>query len=143
MNITAPVPEDFELHPQLAADTIEVDRWECCRVLLMNDASYPWLILVPQRADVRELHKLFAGDLAFTTAEIVRASEAMERLFQPVKMNVAALGNQVPQLHIHVIARFADDAAWPNPVWGAAPAVPYGADDLAARVAALRGAFAG
>jgi diadenosine tetraphosphate (Ap4A) HIT family hydrolase len=143
MNITAPVPEDFELHPQLATDTIEVDRWDCCRVLLMNDANYPWLILVPQRADVRELHQLSADDLTLATAEIVRASEVLERLLQPVKMNVAALGNQVPQLHIHVIARFANDAAWPNPVWGAAPAVPYGGDDLAARVAALRGAFAG
>jgi diadenosine tetraphosphate (Ap4A) HIT family hydrolase len=143
MNITAPVSETFELHPQLATDTIEIDRWDCCRVLLMNDASYPWLILVPQRADVRELHKLSADDLALATAEIVRASKAMERLFQPVKMNVAALGNMVPQLHIHVIARFTDDAAWPNPVWGAAPAVPYGADELAAHVAALRDAFAG
>ncbi|MFT5180315.1 MAG: diadenosine tetraphosphate (Ap4A) HIT family hydrolase [Alphaproteobacteria bacterium] len=136
-----PAPADFELHKQLAADTIEVDRWDCCRVLLMNDAAYPWLILVPQRAGVRELHKLSAVDLALTTAEIVRASEAMERLFQPVKMNVAALGNMVPQLHIHVIARFEDDPAWPQPVWGVAPAAPYGASDLAARVEALRGAF--
>jgi diadenosine tetraphosphate (Ap4A) HIT family hydrolase len=136
-------PSDFELHPQLAADTIEVDRWACCRVLLMNDASYPWLILVPQRPGLRELHNLPADDLALATGEIVRASQAMERLFEPVKLNVAALGNQVAQLHIHVIARFDDDPAWPKPVWGVAPAVPYKAGALAERLAALRGAFAG
>ena len=141
--MSATAPADFELHPQLAADTVEVDRWDCCRVLLMNDATYPWLILVPQRADVRELHALSADDLTLTTAEIVRASQAMERLFQPIKMNVAALGNMVTQLHIHVIARFEHDPAWPNPVWGVTPAVPYGVDDLAARVEALHDALAG
>ena len=135
-------PSEFELHPQLAADTVEVDRWACCCVLLMNDASYPWLILVPQRPDVRELHQLAAHDLAHVTEEIVRASEALERLFKPVKINVAALGNMVPQLHIHVIARFADDAAWPKPVWGVQAPVPYGAEALGERLAALRGAFA-
>ena len=143
MNATAPATADFDLHPQLAADTVEVDRWICCRVLLINDATYPWLILVPQRPGLRELHDLSADDLAQVTAEIVRVSEAMERLFQPDKMNVAALGNQVPQLHIHVIARFEDDPAWPKPVWGVTPAEPYGAHDLAARIEALRGAFAG
>ncbi len=133
----------FGLHPQLAADTVEIDRWDCCRVLLMNDASYPWLILVPERAGARELHRLSPDDLALATAEIVRASAALERLFQPVKLNVAALGNIVPQLHIHVIARFEGDPAWPRPVWGVTPAVPYGAAELEARVAALRDAFAG
>ncbi len=134
---------DFDLHPQLTADTVEAARWDCCRVLLMNDATYPWLILVPQRPDLRELHDLSADDLAQVTVEIVRASQAMESLFKPVKMNVAALGNQVPQLHIHVIARFEDDPAWPKPVWGVAPAAPYDAGALAERLAALRGAFAG
>ncbi len=143
MNATAPATADFDLHPQLAADTVEVDRWTCCRVLLINDATYPWLILVPQRSGLRELHDLSADDLAQVTAEIVRASEAMERLFQPDKMNVAALGNQVPQLHIHLIARFEDDAAWPKPIWGVTPAEPYGAQNLAVRIEALRGAFGG
>ena len=83
-----------------------------------------------------------ADDLALTNAEIVRASQALEQLFQPVKMNVAALGNQVPQLHIHVIARFEDDPAWPKPVWGVTPAVPYDENTLGERLAALRGAFA-
>ena len=143
MNEKAPASTDFDLHPKLAADTVEVDRWACCRVLLMNDANYPWLILVPQRPGVRELHDLPAEDLAQVTAEMVRASQAMERLFEPVKMNVAALGNQVPQLHIHIIARSETDPAWPKPVWGVVPGTPYGGGDLAARVEALRGAFAG
>ncbi len=143
MSASASESSGFELHPQLAADTFEVDRWACCRVLLMNDVTYPWLILVPQRSDLRELHDLTADDLALVTGEIVRASQAMERLFQPVKMNVAALGNQVPQLHIHIIARFENDAAWPKPVWGVVPAEPYGDDELTARIEALRSAFAG
>ncbi len=134
---------DFDLHPQLTADTVEVARWDCCRVLLMNDATYPWLILVPQRPSLRDLHDLSADDLASATAEIVRASQALERLFQPAKINVAALGNMVPQLHIHVIARFEDDPAWPKPVWGVTPAAPYNADALAERLEALRSAFAG
>ncbi len=141
--MTESMPSDFELHPKLAADTVEVERWACCRVLLMNDANYPWLILVPQRVGLRDLHNLSSEDLATATAEIVRASRALEALFDPFKLNVAALGNQVPQLHIHVIARSEDDPAWPKPVWGVAPAVPYQADALAERLAALRGAFAG
>ena len=138
----ASLPTEFELHPQLAADTVEVDRWDCCRVLLMNDATYPWLILVPQRPGLRDFHELATADLSLATAEIVRASRALEALFEPVKLNVAALGNQVPQLHIHVIARFENDPAWPKPVWGVAPAAPYDTGALAERLAALRGAFA-
>jgi len=141
MNVS--VPADFDLHPQLTADTVEAARWDCCCVLLMNDATYPWLILVPQRSGLRDLHDLSADDLALATAEIVRASQALEQLYQPVKINVAALGNMVPQLHIHVIARFEDDPAWPKPVWGVAPAVPYDKIALDERLAALRGAFAG
>ncbi|MBO6784922.1 MAG: HIT domain-containing protein [Alphaproteobacteria bacterium] len=132
----------FELDPQLAADTVSVADWSLCRVLLMNDANYPWLILVPARPGLRDLHDLAPDDLATVTGEIVRASRALEGLFKPKKLNVAALGNMVPQLHIHVIARFEDDPAWPKPVWGVVPAQPCEPDDLEARVAALRGAFA-
>lgn len=141
--MNASAPSGFDLHPQLASDTVEVESWDCCRVLLMNDATYPWLILVPQRPGLHDFHELAPEDLTLATAEIVRASQALERLFQPVKINVAALGNLVPQLHIHVIARFEDDPAWPKPVWGVSPAEPYGAAALAGRMEALRGAFAG
>ena len=108
----------------------------------MNDANFPWLILVPERVGLRDFHDLAGEDLPAMTAEIVRASKALEALFDPVKLNVAALGNQVPQLHIHVIARRTDDPAWPKPVWGAMPAVPYDEAALNDRIASLREAFA-
>ena len=132
----------FELAGQLAADTVEVARGACCRVLLMNDATYPWLILVPQRPGLRDFRDLAGADMTDTVAEIGAASRALAALYDPVKINVAALGNMVPQLHIHVIARHEDDAAWPKPVWGVAPAEPYDAAALAARVAELRAALA-
>ena len=132
----------FALHPQLAADTIEVARAACCRVLLMNDATYPWLILVPQRPGLRDFHDLPGPDMAATVAEIGAASRALQALYAPDKINVAALGNMVAQLHIHVIARHAGDAAWPQPVWGAVPTVLYAYAALAARLAELRAALA-
>ena len=132
---------DFALDPSLAGDTVPLEDWALCRVLLMNDAQYPWLILVPARPGLRDFHDLEPADLALATGEITRASKALQSLFTPVKLNVAALGNMVPQLHIHVIARFADDAAWPKPVWGVRPAEPYDAAALTARIGDLRGAF--
>ena len=120
----------FTLHPMLAADTFEVARLALCRVLLMNDATYPWLILVPQRDGLRDLHDLPAGDHAGVMAEIARVSNVLQKIHSPHKINVAALGNVVEQLHIHVIARFEDDPAWPAPVWGMTAPVPYDADVL-------------
>lgn len=131
----------FELHPQLTADTIEVTRGACCRFQLMNDATYPWLILVPQRPGLRDFHELAGADMMATVVEIGVASRALQALYDPDKINVAALGNMVAQLHIHVIARRLDDAAWPQPVWGVAPAKPYAADALDRRVAELRAAL--
>ncbi len=132
---------DFTLDPTLARDTVPLGEWALCRVLLMNDAQYPWLVLVPARPGLRDFHDLTPADLALATGEIVRASKALQALFEPFKLNVAALGNMVPQLHIHVIARFADDAAWPKPVWGVRPAEPYDEAALTARLGDLRGAF--
>jgi diadenosine tetraphosphate (Ap4A) HIT family hydrolase len=107
----------FTLHPRLAADTIALGDWPLCRLLLMNDARFPWVILVPARPDLREIHDLPPAERATLIEEIARASALMQQAFKADKMNVAALGNQVPQLHIHIIARFAADPAWPNPVW--------------------------
>lgn len=121
----------FTLHPTLAQDTVEVARLPLCRVLLMKDRRFPWLILVPVRESVREIHELTAADRAQLMEEIARAGEALSRLLQPDKVNVGALGNVVPQLHVHVVARFAADAAWPGPVWGSGAAVPYPDGDLA------------
>ncbi|HEY3566402.1 MAG TPA: HIT family protein [Thermoanaerobaculia bacterium] len=121
----------FTLHPTLARDTVEVTRLSLCRALLMNDRRFPWLILVPEREAVREIHQLSPADRAALVEEIARASEALERLFQPDKLNVGALGNIVPQLHVHVVARAAGDPAWPGPVWGSGAAAPYAERELA------------
>lgn len=122
----------FELHPGLAADTIELGSFPLSRLLLMNDSRYPWCVLVPQRENVREIHELAESDRLQLLHEITRLSEQMQASFEAHKMNVAALGNQVPQLHIHVIARQTSDPAWPGPVWGIGNAVAYDAASAAA-----------
>lgn len=115
----------FQLHPQLVADTFTVTQLSLCRVLLMNDQTYPWLILVPERVTIREIHELTPGDQQQLMSEITQVSRGLQRLAKADKMNVAALGNMVPQLHVHIIARFEGDAAWPGPVWGKYPAQAY------------------
>ncbi|MGF1593537.1 MAG: HIT domain-containing protein [Kiloniellaceae bacterium] len=134
--------EDFALHERLAADTITLADWPLCRVLLMNDAGYPWLILVPRRPGLTEIHDLDPAARTRLTEEICRASRALQSAVTPGKINIGALGNLVPQLHVHVIARFRDDPAWPGPVWGARPAVPYAPAALVERKAALMAALA-
>ena len=132
----------FQLHERLAADTVPVTVGPLSQILLMTDANFPWLVLVPQRPDLRDFHDLDAGDLTLATQEIVTASRVLEDSLRPDKINVAALGNQVPQLHIHVIARFHDDPAWPKPVWGVLPPKAYDPDELTDRVKAFQTAFA-
>lgn len=131
----------FVLHPRLAADSIEIGRLPLCRLLLINDANYPWCVLVPQREDMREIHQLSQEDRRQLLNESCVLSELMETLFQPVKMNVAALGNMVPQLHLHHIARFESDLAWPEPIWGAVAAKPYEERQGSYRVDLIRQAF--
>ena len=115
----------FVLHPRLAADTAFVADWRLSRVLLMDDARYPWLVLVPRRADVTELFELMADDRAVLTEEIAHAAHVLKTLSGAQKINIGALGNMVPQLHVHVVARNEGDAAWPGPVWGHGTAVRY------------------
>lgn len=131
----------FQLHPRLEADTRPVARLDLCRVLLMNDRRFPWLIMVPERPDIREIHRLSAVDRATLMEEIARVALAMERLYKAEKMNVAALGNQVPQLHVHVIARFSTDPAWPAPVFGKGTAEPYAEPRMAETIAAVKKAL--
>ncbi len=128
----------FILHPRLAEDTIIVAEWPLSLVLLAKDANYPWCILVPKRKNVKDIHHLNTEDRAQLLAESCRLSELMEGIFQPIKMNVAALGNMVPQLHLHHVARFDTDASWPNPIWGAVKAVAYDENNLNERLTALR-----
>lgn len=133
----------FELHPRLAADTIPVGDLPLCRVLLMNDMHYPWLILVPRKDKVREIFELNGRDQQQLNKESVWLARCLNQGFQADKINIAALGNMVPQLHIHHIARYQNDAAWPAPVWGKHPASPYDADTLAMMMARLRDCLAG
>jgi diadenosine tetraphosphate (Ap4A) HIT family hydrolase len=131
-------PTRYELHPQLAADTHPLGSLGLCEVRLMDDANYPWLVLVPRVADARELIDLDRAQRRGLTDEIDRASRLLRDAFQPYKLNVAALGNLVPQLHVHVIARFENDPAWPAPVWGRVAARPYPPELLIERVQLLR-----
>lgn len=130
---------EFTLHPRLAADAIFVADWPLSRVLLMNDARYTWLVLVPRRIDAVELHDLRPGDRAVLMEEIARAGEGLKALTGAAKINTGALGNVVPQLHIHIVARMSGDPAWPGPVWGHSPAEPYAASQCEAQLARLRG----
>jgi diadenosine tetraphosphate (Ap4A) HIT family hydrolase len=133
----------FELHNQLKQDTVTVGSFPLSLVLLHKDSQYPWLILVPQREEVTEIHHLDAEDRQQLMEESCRLAEVMVDLFAPRKMNLAALGNMVPQLHLHHIARFESDPAWPQPVWGKVPPVPYTEVALAERLQRLRHALAG
>lgn len=115
----------FELHPRLAQDTFFVGDFPLCRLLLMNDANYPWFILVPRRPGLREIYELEHRDQQQLLVESSQLSRLLNKIFQADKLNIAALGNMVPQLHIHHIVRYQTDQAWPNPVWGMFPAQPY------------------
>lgn len=136
-------PPDWHLHPQLADDTHPLAHWPLCDVLLMDNLNHPWLILVPRVTDAREIIDLDVDRQMLFMGEIARASRALRAACtpQPDKLNVAALGNMVPQLHVHVIARYRNDIAWPRPVWGTATAQPYSPEGLIACVHSLQTAF--
>lgn len=128
----------FALHPGLAADTAFIADWPLCRVLLMNDARYPWLILVPRRAGAVEIMDLAAADRSMLMEEITRASGIVRSLPDVIKLNIGALGNVVPQLHIHVLGRRIGDPAGPGPVWGHSSARPYEASARDGLIALVR-----
>jgi len=134
-------PQGWHLHPQLAEDTHPVAHLELSELRLMDDANHPWLILVPRIEDAVEWIDLDDGQQDRLGREITAASRALRQGFRPDKLNVAALGNLVPQLHVHVIARFHDDIAWPKPVWGTATARPYSPEKLVERVELIRSAL--
>jgi Diadenosine tetraphosphate (Ap4A) hydrolase and other HIT family hydrolases len=138
MHRHANIPTRYELHPQLAADTHPLATFALCDLRLMDDANYPWLILVPRLPVAHELLDLDATQRHQLSDEIERAGRLLRDVFQPHKLNVAALGNLVPQLHVHVIARFEHDPSWPAPVWGRVAARPYTPEGLIERISRLR-----
>ncbi|MEH6358822.1 MAG: HIT domain-containing protein [Pseudomonadales bacterium] len=120
----------FQLHPQLAEDCILLGDFPLTRVLLNKDANYPWFILVPKREEIREIYQLSEADQQQLLWESSYFSRQIHDLFQADKLNVAALGNMVPQLHVHHIVRYKKDVAWPAPVWGHVAALEYDAGRL-------------
>ena len=133
----------FTLNQKLKEDTAEIAQLQLSLVLLMKDCSFPWLILVPVRESIREIHELTEKDRSILIEEISLSSQVIKRLYSPDKINVGALGNIIPQLHIHVIGRFKTDRAWPGPVWGAGPAKSYSEEELRVICTKLRKAFTG
>lgn len=124
----------FQLDPRLQADTAFIGRLPLCQVLLMNDSRYPWVILVPTRADAKEYYHLSETDRVQLMKESTWVAEKLADRFAAKSMNIAALGNVVAQLHVHHVVRFADDPAWPGPVWGHSAAIPYTPEALEQRV---------
>lgn len=133
----------FALDPQLARDTYLVTDLRLCRVLLMNDRHYPWLIAVPRIPGLTELDELTPAESGQWVEESRHILSALRTVYRPDKLNVAALGNVVAQLHIHHIARFRDDPAWPKPVWGVHPPVAYAHDERDATLTRLRAHLGG
>jgi len=115
----------FKLHPQLNNDGQIIGQFSLCQLLLMNDANYPWFILVPAREGISEVYQLSAEDQQLLWSESTQLSAGLMEVFQGDKMNIAALGNVVPQLHVHHVVRYTSDVAWPAPVWGKVTAKPY------------------
>jgi len=129
---------EFTLHRQLEADTAFITDLPLSRALLINDSHYPWIVLVPRRANATEIYKLNHSDQTQLLSESAQICRVMEALFSPDKMNIAAIGNMVPQLHLHHVARFTSDIAWPAPVWGFAPSAAYDAKILESTVKRIR-----
>lgn len=119
------------LHPQLEKDCFVIGQFPLCALLLINDANYPWFILVPQRENICEIHHLSEQDQQQLMRESSALAACIEQTFKADKINIAALGNMVPQLHVHHIVRYKADVSWPAPIWGKVPAIPYAAADAA------------
>ena len=124
----------FKLHPTLAADCFTVGELELCTLLMLNDQRYPWFILVPRRDDVSEVFQLQDAEQQQLWRESAQLSQALKASFSADKINIGALGNLVPQLHIHHVARFTSDPAWPGPVWGHSAAEPYSSEKKSQRL---------
>lgn len=133
---------EFTLDPRLASDTTPVGDLALCSVLLMDDARFPWLILVPRKAGMSEIIDLSADEAGTLMHEMRIAAEVMQALAKPDKINVAALGNVVAQLHVHIVGRYRSDPAWPGPIWAHGDRMPYPAHARAHLIERARTLFA-
>jgi len=133
----------FVLNERLENDTVFVGRLRLSAVLLMKDRNYPWVILVPERKDIGGIHELTKEDRLILVEEIASVSRIIEDIYRPDKINIGALGNLVPQLHIHIIARYRKDRAWPGPVWGNSSPEPYSGTELEEAVTRIRSCLEG
>jgi diadenosine tetraphosphate (Ap4A) HIT family hydrolase len=135
------ITQKWELHPQLAQDTLALGDLPLSRVLLSRDANFPWLMLVPRRAGITEVIDLPEPEQQELLKEIAQTSRGLKRATECDKLNIAAIGNVVPQLHVHVVARRKTDALWPKPMWGVLPPKAYGTGEIERVAAALAGAI--
>jgi diadenosine tetraphosphate (Ap4A) HIT family hydrolase len=133
----------FELHPRLKAGCMPVGRFPLCLLLMKNDSNYPWFILVPEREGIEEIFQLSQEDQTRLILESSQLSAHLSTAFSADRMNVAALGNEVPQLHVHHVVRYATDPAWPGPVWGKVAARPYKAEEAKRTMAIVSEAIGG
>jgi diadenosine tetraphosphate (Ap4A) HIT family hydrolase len=133
----------FELHPVLAADSWYLGDFPLSALLLSRDANYPWFILVPRVAGVEEIYQLDEEQRTQLLEESCLLAEVLQQVFQADKLNIAALGNVVPQLHLHHIVRYHDDAAWPRPVWGVVDSIEYSEFALSQAIELVLGALSG
>lgn len=131
----------FQLHPQLRKDCLILGKLDLCSVLLMNDSQFPWFILVPEATDIKEIFQLNPNQRGTLIEESSWLAGKLQNLYQADKINIAAIGNLVPQLHIHHVLRYRTDKAWPAPVWGKFPTVPYTELELAERLPLINAAL--
>ena len=129
----------FQLHLRLKEDCIAIGRFELCQLLMMNDSQYPWFILVPEKAGIKEIYQLNKPERHTLTEESSYLAENLAVLYKADKMNIAAIGNLVPQLHIHHVVRYQTDKAWPAPIWGKFPAAPYSQQQITDNIAKIKG----
>ncbi len=132
---------DFKLHPRLQQDCFIVGDLELSQLLMMNDCQYPWFILVPRRPAISEIYQLAEKDRQTLLAESCVLAEKLDEIYKPDKLNIAAIGNMVPQLHVHHVARYQTDKAWPAPIWGKLPAQSYNPDQAKFELARIRKAL--
>jgi len=128
----------FELHPRLRQDCFSVGRFALSQILMMNDSQYPWFILVPQRNDISEIYQLDENDRRQLMTESCLLAKQLMEIYQADKLNIAAIGNLVPQLHVHHVARYKADKAWPGPIWGKFSPLPFDEQKAQAQIARLQ-----